>query len=79
MWGTLATGTMSYVKNSIGYTLINTNNLHNFMLCILESLDDEQKRKYIEKMKIHLGLTVTTQFKEYIFRKVPASDLLKLF
>jgi hypothetical protein len=69
----------SYAKSVSNYSVINANNLFNFLINVMESLTDDQKTKFIENMKVNMGMTVTEQFKQYIFKKLPNSPLLKFF
>lgn len=61
------------------YGMMNYNNLFNFMISTLNELPIDQKVKMIESMKLNLGMTFTDYLKNYIFKKFPSSDLLKLF
>lgn len=67
---------LSYLSN---YNFINYNNLHNFNYKIMTDLDDSYRKTFIDNMKLTIGLTYTTEFKLYIFKKIPNSDLLKYF
>lgn len=69
----------SYAKNATNYSVINANNMYNFLITVMESLGDDEKTKFIQNMKVNMGMTVTEQFKQYIFKKMPTSTLLKFF
>lgn len=68
-----------YTKSLSNYSLVNKNNLFNFLISMMETLDDNQKTLFVKNMKINLGMTVFTQFKQYIFTKMSDSPLLELF
>ena len=73
MWGSI----FSTIMSSTNYSTINTNNHYNFFIVTLENLTDEQRRKFIENMKIQIGMTFYENFKIYFFKKLPNSELLK--
>lgn len=58
------------------FNIINMNNLFNFHISILKTLDDYQALTYIENMKIHFGITNFEYFKTYIFKKLPGDKIL---
>ena len=70
----------SYAKSATNYNIVNSNNLFNFLITSMDDLTtDEQKIKFIKNMRVQMGMTVTEQFKQYIFKKIPNSPLLKFF
>ena len=75
MWASI----VSYAFSSSNYQIMNINNVHNFMMSIMESLNDEEKEKFVHKLKIHIGLTYAGLLASYIFAKAPNSPLLKYF
>ncbi|MDP3445276.1 MAG: hypothetical protein Q8T08_20650 [Ignavibacteria bacterium] len=58
---------------------MNVDNVHKFNIVTMEMLTDEQKKKYLENMKLQLGMTHYKDFKMHIFQKFPRSELLKYF
>ena len=61
------------------YSVMNTNNIYNFLIVTLESLNDEQKKKFAENMKLQIGLSFYEDFKIYLFKKLSGSELLNYF
>jgi|GEM_PF-5368592 len=59
------------------YKLINQNNLFNFILNTFDLLNEEDRGLYINSLRLNLGLTITNQLKEYVFKKLPVSDINK--
>lgn len=76
MWSMIG-GMISYSKGMSNHSMINVNNLYNFFIVTLEHLPDDQKGKYIENMKLTMGMTVFGGFRDYVFRKIPESPLFK--
>lgn len=66
----------SYITH---YGVFNTSNFHNFLINTMEMLDEDQKVKFIQTMKVNMGMTITENFKQYLFKKLPDSPLLKFF
>lgn len=76
MW----TSAISYVlSNTSNYNLMNTVNINNFMIAVLRDLQDDQKKKFIEQIKINIGMKYYEQLRTYIFHKLSDSDLLEYF
>lgn len=73
----------SYIAASIGkstnYNVVNIDNQYKFHIVTMETLTDEQKKKFIDNMRIQLGMTYYNDFKMYLFRKLPESELLAYF
>ena len=63
-------------KSYSGYTVINRNNLFNFLLIIMSKLANEEKNQFIEDLTLIVGNTFRNEFKNYIFSKMPKSGLL---
>jgi len=61
------------------YSVLNENNIFNFIIATLEIVDDEQKEKIITNIKIFIGLRFYEQLKYYIFRKDVNNKLLVFF
>lgn len=68
-----------YLNNISNYHVHNQSNIFNFLLVIFSRLNNEEKKDFIEKMKIHIGLSFTDNFKQFIFRKLSHSPLLNYF
>lgn len=75
MWGTVA----SYAFNHTNYGIVNTNNIYNHMFHTMESLSDEQNEKFIENMKIDIGMTFYNNFRIYVLTKSATTKLIKFF
>lgn len=69
--------TITYLMNSTNYGITNNNNMYNFMISVMETMNDEQKEKFIDNMKIHIGMTFYNNFKLYVFTKLPNSQLIQ--
>lgn len=70
---------ISYLTSNSNYSLMNINNIYNCMINIFEILNEEQKSKFINIIKINVGKKFIHDFKLYIFEKVPDHDILKYF
>lgn len=70
---------VSYVMTSTNYSVINTNNVYNCIISTMAILSDEQKREFIKIIKINIGKTFCHDLRNYLFEKVPDSELLKFF
>lgn len=68
-----------YLNSSSNYSIENTSNLFNCLYQILLLVDKDKQKEIIEIMKIQIGLKFVDQFKQYIFRKIPNSEILKNF
>ncbi len=75
MWSYLTSSAMK----TTNYSLLNIDNIYKFMILTMETLDDQQKKKFIENLKLQMGMTFYDDFKVYLFRKLPNSDLLASF
>jgi len=62
---------------STNYSVLNVDNVHKFNIVTMETLNDEQKKRFIENMKLQMGMSFYDDFKMYLFRKLPNSELLK--
>jgi hypothetical protein len=76
MWS-VATAVGTYIKTTSNYSMMNMNNLFNFMITTMEMQTDENKTLFVQNMRINMGITVSDQFKQYVFKKLPQSPLLK--
>lgn len=70
---------ISSISKSTNYNLLNIDNIYKFMIITMETLNEEQKKKFTENIKLQLGMTFYRDFNMYIFRKLPKSELLKYF
>jgi hypothetical protein len=76
MWNYL----MSYAVKSTNYSVMNSNNVFNFLISTMEMLKtDDDKKKFLDNMRINIGMSFYDDFKMYLFKKIPSSDLLKFF
>lgn len=62
-----------------GYKMCNKSNLYNFLLMTMNKQTDDERKLFISDMKMIMGNSFTYEFSEYIFRKLPSSDLLNYF
>lgn len=69
----------STVSKNSNYNLMNVDNIYKFMIVTMETLNEDQKKKFVENIKLQLGMTLYEDFKMYVFRKLPKSELLKYF
>jgi len=69
----------NFINNCTNYSVFNNNNIFNFLYVTMNLLDHTSKVKFLENMKLLIGLHFYDEFKFYIFRKAPSSDLLNLF
>lgn len=72
MWNTV----VSTMVGSTNYRLMNMPNLYNFLIVTLQGMDDAQKQKFIENFIILIGNSTYDDFKIYLFKKQPKSELL---
>lgn len=75
MWSYLA----SSVLKTSNYSVINIDNVYKFHIITMETLNEEQKKKFVENMKLQMGMSFYDEFKMYLFRKLPNSDLIQYF
>jgi hypothetical protein len=45
----------------------------------MNRLQDDEKKDFVQQMRIQIGCTFTDNFKQYIFKKMSDSPLLKYF
>jgi len=65
-------------KLTSNYKIVNQNNLFNFILNSFDLLSNEdQKTMFMKILRLNLGMTITLQFKEYVFKKLPVSEIHK--
>ena len=69
----------SYAQQFTNYNIMNETNVFNFMIATLETLTDEQKEKFVQNIKIHIGMSFFNDFKLYLFKKMPDSQLLNKY
>ena len=62
MWSTI----FEYLNSSSNYSVENINNLNNTLINLFEILDEEQKKKFVNIIKINIGLKFYDQLKNYI-------------
>ena len=73
MWKSI----LSYTLSSSNYGVTNMNNLYNFILSIMDILENEQKEVLLDKILINLGTNFYRDFRTYTMKKLPKSDHLK--
>lgn len=67
---------ITYTSN---YRLYNSDHMYNSHLEALELMTDENRKKYVEKIKLTIGMSYYEELKLYAFRKIPNSELIKYF
>lgn len=70
---------LNYLNTASNYSVYNNNNIYNFLFIVMCSLNEQERIRFIEQMRINVGLTFTNDFKLYIFKKLPNSVLLNSF
>lgn len=68
-----------YLLKSTNYTVVNIDNIYKLHIMTLDMLTDAQKFRYLENLKLQVGVTHHNDFKMYIFRKFPNHELLEYF
>jgi ABC-type transporter MlaC component len=70
----------SFAMSNTNYSWVNINNIYNCMINQMSILEtDEQKKEFIQIIKINIGNTYCDLLKNYLFKKIPDSPLLKFF
>ena len=69
---------ISYALSNTNYGVTNMNNLYNFIISLMDILNDEQKQEMIDSLILHLGKTFYKDFRSYMITKVPNSKHLNL-
>lgn len=69
----------NYLNNLSNYSIHNNNNIFNFLFVIMLGLDNTSRVKFVENMKLLIGISFYEKFKFYIFRKAPTTELLNFF
>lgn len=66
------------IIQSSGYNFVKDSNLFNFLISILQEVDEYSQKTILDLIKLHLGLTTYSSFKSYAYKKIPKSNLIKL-
>ena len=69
---------LSYALSNTNYGVTNMNNTYNFIISIMDILNDEQNQEMIDSLILHLGKTFYKDFRSYMITKVPNSKHLPL-
>lgn len=69
----------SALNTSTNYSIYNNNNIFNLLIITMESMPNEARKLFIQNIKIYVGMTFLNDFKLYIFKKLPDSELLSYF
>jgi hypothetical protein len=69
---------LSYALSNSNYGVTNMNNLYNFIISLMDILNDEQKQEMIDSLILNLGKTFYKEFRTYMITKVPNSRHLPL-
>ena len=72
MWKSVIT----YALSNTNYSITNINNLHNFIISIMDNMTEEQNKKLIDSLIINLGRSFYKEFRIYIITKIPGSKHL---
>lgn len=58
------------IYNSFNYKVVNSPNLCNFIISVIDLTEDTQKKKKIlENIKLHMGLSQFEEIRTYVNRK----------
>jgi hypothetical protein len=74
MWKSVVT----YALSSSNYSLANMNNMYNFIISILDIINDEEKQQLIDSLILHMGKTFYKGFRSYLIEKLPNSSHISL-
>ena len=69
---------LSYALSSSNYGVTNMHNLFNFIISVMDILNDEQKKELIDSLILHLGRSFYKEFRSYLITKVPDSKHLNI-
>ena len=70
---------LNYINTASNYSVYNNNNIFNFLFIVMSGMNVDERKKFIEQMRLNVGLTFANDFKIYIFKKLPTSPLLESF
>lgn len=73
MWSSI----IGYVASSSNYGITNMNNLYNFILSIMDNMQDSDKEDLINKLILYLGRGFYKKFRSYVIEKLPNSEHIK--
>lgn len=73
MWGSI----LGYMASSTNYSITNMNNLYNFILSLMNTMEDKDKEDLIDKLILHLGRGFYKNFRKYVIEKLPNSEHIK--
>lgn len=79
MWSYVTSSVTSGLMRLTNHSVVNINNRYNLDFVTMKKMTDEQRKEYIEDMKIQVGMSYLEGLKMYIFKKSPNSELLKYF
>jgi len=74
MWKTV----ISYALSNSNYGVTNMNNLYNFIISLMDILNEDQTKEMIDSLILHLGKSFYKDFRSYMITKVPNSKHLPL-
>ena len=74
MWGAIG----SYISSASNYGVTNMNNMFNFIISVMEILDESQNKELMDKMILHLGKSFYKKFQKYLITKLPNSNLVRI-
>ena len=72
MWGSI----LGYMASSTNYSVTNMNNLYNFILAIMDGMEDKDRITLIDKLILYLGKSFYKNFRKYVIEKIPNSEHL---
>jgi hypothetical protein len=69
---------LSYAMSSSNYSVMNMNNIYNFLVSIMDNNTEEQNQHMIDSLILHLGRTFYRDFRQYLIIKLPGSKHVPL-
>ena len=79
MFSYVGSGIASGILSMTNHSLVNINNHYNLHINTMKKMTDEQRKEFLEDIKIQVGNTFYKGLKNYMFDKMPESELLKYF
>lgn len=69
---------ISYALSSTNYGVTNMNNLYNFIISLMDILNEEQKQEMVDSIILHLGQSFYKGFRVYCLNKIPNSPHIQI-
>ena len=64
---------LSYTLSSSNYGIANMHNVYNFIVSVMDILNDEQNQQLVDSLILHMGRTFYKDFRNYLINKLPNS------